>query len=91
MVGLIMKTTATFRTRAWDDESGCSCTIVQFRNDLGPGYAKVHIQTNMGWVPVGNSIDISDDEAEKMAKRMADNWKLTENEQRAAWYAGWEE
>lgn len=87
---LIGKSSPPVRTRAWTSET--SSTVVQFRNDLGPGSAKVHIHTGLGWIPAGNSIDISDEEAEKLAEASAKGWNLVEaDESHARWLAGWDD
>ena len=74
------------KTRAWESDEGSS-TIVQFRSDVHP---HVWMNTNMGWVPIGNA-PAGLREAESFAETMAKDYGLTETHpDRSRWLAGLE-
>lgn len=70
------------KTRYWHHEDGMSSTAVQFRDDADP---MVHLHTNMGWVPIGNTPkDVKD--AEVFAEQLATGYNLQEANKDVAVY-----
>lgn len=70
------------RTRLWMGHN--TSTAVQFRNDTEEGDPMVWMHTNLGWVPVGNSVGMSEKEAEELAVKIAAGYNLEEQDEETA-------
>lgn len=70
------------RTRLWMGEH--TTTAVQFRTDVAEDEARVWLHCNLGWIPIGNSIGLSETEAEQLAVDAAAGYKLTEASEEVA-------
>lgn len=68
------------KTRIWHNRN--STTMVQFISTANP---KVYLQTNIGWLPIGNTPE-NDDEAQKFAEDCAVSYGLVEGSQEMANY-----
>ena len=70
------------KTRLWMGNN--TSTAVQFRNDVSEGEPMVWMHTNLGWVPVGNSVGMSEQEAEDLAVKIAKGYSLEEQDEATA-------
>lgn len=70
------------RTRLWLGHH--TSTAVQFRNDVEEDDPMVWMHTNLGWIPVGNSVGLTEQEAEKLAVGIAGGYNLEEQDEETA-------